>query len=417
MIKYLIYILILYYSLSIDGKAQPIASNASKTIDENIRILSLADIHFDPFNGCRKVPCALIAKLRTAPVSSWQAIFLQYDNEPQLPRTNTGYQLLISTLSKASSAAKTYRVHFVIILGDFLGHNFRALYKKYSEDSNRLEYQAFVKKIFQFLDLELKQFFPTQDIYAVIGNNDSYKGDYYFDQTGRFFSDTSQLWGSLIKNKYNRAAMQQQFSKSGYYVVSISNVSNNILNEQNGPSRLIILNTVLFSLREKGTTEHAANLQLKWLRNQLMQAQVNHQQVFIAMHIPMNFDVFLTKRFRLFRLMRLWKTKYIHEFEQLLQQYKSQITGIFTGHLHSNWFQILKVDDVEIPMTGTISVSPIFGNNPGFKIYNYDVRSKTLKEHKNYNYNLENKSWNEVTQGDKKEIQIFYLKPAFHQIF
>ena len=90
------------------------------------------------------------------------------------------------------------------------------------------------------------------------------------------------------------------------------------------------------------------------------------------MHIPPGIDVFATLKLHLFRLISLWTQVDINRFEDVLAPYAPEIAGILAGHLHSDWSQVLTLENKqEIPISGTPSISPIFGNNPGFKIYTY----------------------------------------------
>lgn len=354
--------------------------------DNAFHFLSLSDIHFDPFTACHKIsPCPLIIKLRQAPVSQWAGILEKYDTELPHYGQDTNHQLLSSTLTAAKQAAESEHAQFVLVLGDFLGHAFHKQYKQYAQDKSSVGYQAFTKKTLEYIADGLSRAFPTIDIYAVVGNNDSYRGDYHYDHSGRFFEDTSNTWSMLIKDKDNRSAMQRDFPTAGFYTINLPNQPQ---------YKLIVLNSVLFSNNAKGkNVDQAANDQLNWLHRQLELAKTNHQKVFIAMHIPMGTDVFAAFRIRLFRLMELWKEPYTTRFQAELQQFSNLVAGIFAGHLHSDWFQTESYNQNDIPMTGTTAISPVYGNNPGFKIFSYGARFQ-LKDFASYNFPLiGNKIW------------------------
>ena len=180
--------------------------------------------------------------------------------------------------------------------------------------------------------------------------------------------------------------MKSEFDKGGYYAVTIPDQPN---------LRLIVLNTTLFSTIGAGKgIRQAANEQLNWLHKELEFARVKHQRVFIAMHIPPVVDVYALLRIRLFTLVQLWKPRYIQRFQAELKQFAPQIAGMFSGHLHSDWYQILTFDNSnEFPFTGTTSISPIFNNNPGFKVYSYSANLE-LDNFITYYYSLRDKqSW------------------------
>lgn len=346
----------------------------------------LSDIHFDPFISCQKNnrPCPLIQELIKAPVTSWKQIFLRYDSKDPEYRQDTNYGLLKSTLRKGKELVSQEHPQFVLVLGDLLGHDFREYYSSFSKDATSTGYEQFVRKLNQFLARELNEAFPLIDIYQVIGNNDSYQGDYYQIPRGKFFNDLKTTWLGLIRNKENRKNLASTFRQGGYYHVIIPRQS----------LRIILLNSVLFSANARGPSiDQAAMAELKWLELELKAAQTHHQKVLIAMHIPPGIDVYATLRIRLFRLVELWKTKYSQIFQSLLQKYASEISGVLAGHLHSDWFQILTFgpNKLEVPITGVPAVSPIFGNNPGFKRYTYSAKNFQLIDFVTFYYPIKTK--------------------------
>lgn len=348
--------------------------------DNTLYFLSLSDIHFDPFAACRRMtPCPIIQQLRQAAVEKWPDILAQHDTTLPHYGQDTNFKLLQSSLAAAHQAALTEHVQFVLVLGDFLAHSFHEQYRRYARDKSVAAYQNFTRKTLAFLALMLARTFPEMDVYSAVGNNDSYRGNYYYSHSDHFFADVAQLWAPLIKTPENRAAFLSDFSTSGCYAVDVPGRAG---------YRLIVLNSVLFSNNARGKqVDAAAEQALTWLAQQLSMAKSHHQKVFIAMHIPMGTDVFAAFRIRLFRLMELWKQPYTARFQSLLQEYATHIEGVFSGHLHSDWFQTDSYGQNDIPMTGTIAISPVYGNNPGFKIYSYDSRFQ-LKEFAAYSFTL-----------------------------
>lgn len=356
----------------------PLAYAESNQNDTPVRFLSLADIHFDPFIACHKTPCPLIQKLRAADVNDWANIFTQFDNESAIYREDTNYHLLRSALNSAKNEADRAHAAFVFVLGDFLGHEYRSKYVKYSRDKSRSGYREFVKKTMQFLINELGQTFPNIDVYSVIGNNDSYQEDYFVEPHGQYLQDVAKQFASLVHDQKNHAAILQSLPEAGYYAVDLTPTM-----------RLVVLNSVLFSTNARGVhVEQTAKQELHWLHHQLETAKENHQHVLIAMHIPVGVDIYATSKIRLFTLIELWQTKYTKQFQAELTQFAPQITAVFSGHLHTDWFQEQTYNGSDIPMTGTPAISPIFGNNPGFKIYSYSPSTLQLGNFMTYYYPL-----------------------------
>jgi len=354
----------------------------------SIHFLSLADIHFDPFISCQnKVPCPLVEKLRQAPANQWAMILAKYDTALPQDKQDSNYPLLVSALQAAKKVGEAKHVQFVLILGDFLGHDFRSHYKKYSTDPHIAGYVSFVKKTFEFLMGELQRTFPTTDVYTVVGNNDSYQGDYFSKPKGRFFQEMATRWSGLIKNKSNQSSMAKTFATAGYYALTIPGQPE---------LRLIVLNSNLFSSERIGRgLEEAANQELEWLHKELIDVKEKHQKAFIAMHIPMGIDIYKSLRVRLFTLLGLWQSSDRQRFQVELQEFSQDISAVFTGHLHSDFFQVMNLGRTNaILMAGTPSISPIFGNNPGFKIYAYSAASLALEDFITYYFPLNNeKAW------------------------
>jgi hypothetical protein len=352
---------------------------AANSTEHNTYFLALADIHFNPFHSCYSktiTPCPLITLLNSVPVKEWQSILAADENAPSTYKQDTNFSLLTSMLNKAKKISEEKQIAFVLILGDLLSHDFRQYYRQYARDNTNEGYRAFVKKTLVFLNIELAKTFPSLEIYQTIGNNDSYQDDYVSDPHGLFFKEMSTLWSSLIKDKPNRLLIKQQLRESGYYAFNLPNQPN---------IRFIILNTVLFSNKASGRDINlAAKKELRWLNRELTSVKLNHQKVFIAMHIPPTIDVNLGGRIHLFTFMELWQPLYKQMFQQTMQTFSSVILAIFAGHLHSDWLSIWTFGENEIPVIGTPSISPIFGNHPGFKIYRYANQSLQLMEYHTY---------------------------------
>lgn len=373
--------------------------NSAIALNESVNFISVSDIHFDPYFSCPRLltrPCPLIQKLRQSPASVWSKLLAKYDTKLPRYRFDSNYPLLDSSMQFARQLAEQKQAKFVLILGDFLGHHYRQNYRHYSRDYSIEGYQSFVTKTFEFLTNELLQAFSNIDVYSVVGNNDSFQGDYYTEVNGRFFKTIQNIWMPLIKDPKNKAAMVTTFHEAGYYSI---HVRPNL--------KIILLNSVLFSTKAKGKfVSYAAEQQLKWFHHELQVAKKQHQKVFIAMHIPPGIDVYATSQLRLFRIVELWRTNYTEAFENELKEFASEILGVFAGHLHSDWFQVLTLNDVHrVPMLGTPAISPIYGNNPGFKLYTYSADAG-LVHFETYYYTLDREKKWELEQNFSRMQQV-----------
>jgi predicted phosphodiesterase len=350
------------------------------------KFISISDIHFDPFAGCEKLPypCPIIEKLRSAKYQLWGQI-LSGNNNLIAYRKDTNYSLLKTTLLELQTIKKQENPRFVVILGDFLGHNYIDHYRKYSGDRSTDGYYLFVRKTFQFIAYELEKVFPDIDVYSVVGNNDSYQDDYILTPHGAFFHNIADIWVQLMKDRRSKKQFQNTFSIAGYYAVTLPG----------DKSKIIVLDTVLFSSlsQTNRVRDAAAKEQLVWLKDQLKMAEKNHQTILLAFHIPAGIDVFST--LRVFSLVHeFWQPEYTREFEELLNEYSKNIVGILSGHIHMDSFQLINIKRGNpLPVIFTSSISPVFGNNPAFKVFSYDAKTSRLENYDTYFYPLDKLNW------------------------
>lgn len=353
------------------------------------KFLSLTDIHFTPFASCNQTPCALIQNLAKSTPDEWEALLAKYDVAAKYGQDTT-YPLLKSSLDEAKKEALDENVQFIIVLGDFLGHDYKKKYADFSGDTSAEGYQAFVKKTFEFLAIEFQQRFPSIDLYNLLGNNDSYIDDYVFDAKGTFFKDLANLWSFLIKNPMNQAAMRASFSNAGYYAVNFPN---------DDRLRLIVLNSTLFSNRAQGAdVTVAARSELDWLKTELDDVHKHSQKALIVMHIPVGMDVYATLKKG--SPVELWQPEFTSTFLTLSRNYARDIMAILSAHLHADGFEILNSGSTdEVGNSMVSSISPANGNNPGFKIYSFD---QGITDFVTYVDVLDKNSWN--TEYDFNDI-------------
>ena len=362
---------------------QSVYAAPTVTQEKESKFIAIADIHFDPFSGCVKKQkhCVLVKKLQDAPYTHWDKVFEQYgDKRISGYYHDANYVLLKSSLQELKKVYQRDKPKFGFMLGDFLAHNFREQFIEYTGNRNREAYQTFVKKTLQFITYEIEETFPDIDVYPVVGNNDSYTGDYTVKVNGEFLQDAMNTWSSLFRDKENLADFRDTFADSGYYVVTLPD---------NDDHEIIVLNTVLFTDRiHNAATREAALKQLEWLHQTLLEAQQLHMKVILAFHIPIGIDVFATIKNK-FDIKEFWQPIYTKKFEAELKQFSDVITAILPAHIHMETVQLIVLKQLaNIPVNFTPSISPIFGNNPGFKVYTYDPDTLHIKSFVTYTYPL-----------------------------
>lgn len=346
----------------------PVASFADSAASQPFYFLALSDIHFDPFTACvgrrSSRPCPLIVELRAAPAAAWPAILAKQDKVQQSFNRDTGFVLLQNSLREAKSAAAKYHPDVVFVLGDTLAHEFRFKYKTFAHDYSQAGYRAFVLKTLEFMNVMLHQAFPDENVLVLTGNNDTYSRNYESEPNGAFFQDAGRAWSSLLQRASDRQQMQSAFAAGGYYALDMP---------QHPRIRVIALNSVLFSKKARGVNVRlAAQVEIGWLHQQLQLAKDKHQQVLITMHIPPTLNLSLLQSINLFDAHQFFQNDYLQQLRSEFAAFYPQIAGVMTGHLHYDWEQRFSVGHGQHLLMITVpSISPVFGNDPAFKVFHY----------------------------------------------
>jgi sphingomyelin phosphodiesterase acid-like 3 len=347
--------------------------------------VSLSDIHFNPFYDP-----ALFAELMATEASEWKRVFESSALTEIAPKgSDSNFNLLSSALRAAHDA--TPDPDFVVYSGDFLTHGFLkrfedAVGKLGSEDvptdrdcrsSENLPVQCFIDRTVELVSLMLRESFGEAPIYPVLGNNDSYCGDYQINPVGPFVERAAATWSRTLIDPANRESFNATFSDGGHYVVA----------PPASGGRIIALNTVLFSHHYENacaTSPHSPTVQLPWLRAQLEEAERAGEGVLILSHIPVGTDVYATLHNgsvsgvdsvdSVDDVVGFWKPEYPPAFLDVIAPHGATIRGIFAGHTHMDLFILVPRAD-----SGTVTfehitpgISPLFGNNPAFEVVTYD---------------------------------------------
>lgn len=366
--------------------------SVSAVEDNSADFVSLSDLHFNPYDSCSNTsPCALVDELRTTPVAAWEGILAKHQTSPNTYGADANYPLLKQALHAAAKTVSN-KTRFVVVSGDLISHNYNKLFSQYSSDKSDAAFQSFVKKTIEFVTDELDQAFPHQDVFVALGNNDAYAGDNSYDGTHQFYQDSALIFGQLIRDEATRKTMQQQFAEAGYYAVDVPHQPD---------LHLIVLNTILFSKKGFGEgIDQAAKAEMAWFDKELQQ---NNKKTLILMHIPPGIDVFSSVKLSPFTVVELWKPGYTQQFLAELQQHSAQIVGLLAGHFHMDSFEVLVKD--AIPLVITPGISPLFGNNPSFKVMTYSTTSLNLQDFVTYFDKLNDSSGWELEYSFNKVYQ------------
>lgn len=320
--------------------------------------LMVTDIHFNPYGLCNTSPCPTLSKLIQSDISQWDKI-LESDSKINY-QMETSNQLFITSLQQIESFSS---IKSTFVTGDLLSHNFDDNYYKFVESQykNNSSFVNFSTKTSLYVLNQIKKYTNNSKVYFTLGNNDTDTVDYqmptkeYTMQLAKFIS------GNLAQDQ------ALKFKNDGYYSV-----------EFNKNTRLIAINSNVLSTKK--TNQAIAIQQLTWLVKELYNAEQKKQNVIILQHIPYSVDTYKTaKTGKLtFNLNQDLQDKYI----KVIDKYSNNINFILSGHFHQDYIQLLPTKN-PIPVFSSLALNTYFGNNPGFKIFTLDNKSK-IQDYKQY---------------------------------
>jgi Calcineurin-like phosphoesterase len=233
-------------------------------------ILSLTDFHFDPFYDPK-----LFHELVQSPPSEWTRIFAgsQVSGYGQYGK-DSNYNLFVSALKHAALAAP--KAAFILLAGDWLAHGLSDTYYHYAGRRDPQGLYEFIDKTITFLTQRIREQFPDIPIYPVLGNEDSYCGDYHVQPEGEFLRRRAETWKVLFHNGRNERAFMQTFPTGGYYAVARPGTPQH---------RIVVLNTVFFAADYRNQCgnrrDDPAGDQLHWLAAQLKEAAAKGDKVWL----------------------------------------------------------------------------------------------------------------------------------------
>jgi hypothetical protein len=151
---------------------------------------------------------------------------------------------------------------------------------------------------------------------------------------------------------------------------------------------LLALNTAFFSSRYQNlcgtSTETPALDELAWISSELKQARATGERVWLLMHIPPGLDSFASAS----SLQQngppviLWQQELTSRFLQLVEEYRATIQSAFASHMHRDDFRLIRLHGKPVLAVKIApSISPIYANNPGFHIIEYERASAVIRNY------------------------------------
>ena len=286
------------------------------------------------------------------------------DIEPFIrPYCDSSFSLVNSALSKMFEIDPN--PEFILLTGDLIAHYTSALLQQDGK-FNPVYNSLLIKQSMQDISALFLEYFPKTQVIPMIGNNDAYQ-DYEIPsgfEKFEYFDFLYTVWNPLAKT------IPRTFFIDGYYNLMVST------------GNVIVMNSDYFSVYYDDP-EIQAETQLMWLRSQLR----SHERNIIAMHIPPGLGLYGGGEMS-------WIEKMSNQIIDIIDEFSDKITAVIAGHYHNGAFQIIG----ETQMLLNPSISPYFGNNPGFRYYN-----SSLNDYAQYNidaYNITGE-WNSFSYSSR----------------
>ena len=352
--------------------------------DQHTPMLVFSDVHFNPLDDPALFP-ALVA----ADVSQWEGIFKQSNKPPSAFGTNSNYALL--TLAMASMRQNVGASPVVIYTGDILAHSLAQTFAAYRNAAkpqgeavdaaaDDAAMKVFIGKTLAFFIGQVRAAVGQVPVMFALGNADTYLG---YGPDSRFFADNAELfYAEFLKGTANRADFMTSFKAGGYY--SAEPLGQNLV--------VMGLNTLVFSTQETTNSDDAVATELAWLDTQLAVAKATNKKAWLVMHVPPGADGGSSARsvdnnwhLSSSTAAMMWKPAYQTSFLQILAKYPTTVTTMLAGHTHMDDFRIVTANQVLEISPG---ISPVFNNNPAYKVYNYSADTLEAINYRSVNFDL-----------------------------
>lgn len=278
---------------------------------------------------------------------------------------DTTPELFSTAMVKFTELAK--QVDFIITLGDFPTHQWGSAGK-----------ENFLKTVFHEL---FKADKANKPMFYITGNNDSLRGNYQpFSLNGKSPLSFATEWQGACAHCSGLMINDKHLLNNGYYASYVVPHNKDIL--------LIALNTQQFAqmplfVHQYPNQEKDALEQLRWLDELLK----NHhaKQLLIAMHVPPGKN---------HRGGDNWKISYLNQFINILNKRQNHFGQISLLTSHSHRDEIRKIhlnNEMNIYAYGTPSISRIYNNNSGMKVFELNKDDK-MQNYKTY-YSDSSQRW------------------------
>jgi len=357
------------------------------------QVLIASDLHFNPFADPSLVP-----ELASAPARKWEAILSRssstaYSSYGQ----DTNWWLLRSAFDAMRKTDPSPAL--IMITGDLLAHGFPQAYARTAHDTKPEHYRDFVSKTVSFVTAELRLRYSKSQILLTPGNNDDECGDYDIEAGGPFLKDSARTAGNLART---HGRLTTDWKALGSFTVRPRSVPG---------VRIISVNSVFFSNKYQAQNfadscghvdSNAPARTFAWLESTLSRAAQNREKVWLMFHIPPGIDGYSTmvsyrslsqatdaKDLCSRAIVPMWKPYWTSLFQHLVAEYQTTIAAMFAGHDHTDDFRVLKANNDAQFVLIDPPISPIYGQNPAFRVVTFAPAGRLADQSTYYLTNLQ----------------------------
>jgi hypothetical protein len=331
----------------------------------------ISDIHFDPIStpGMAEMLVASRPDEGQATFGSEGAQAFSRFGE------DTNLALLSSAMAALSHAAGTS--DFLLVTGDLLAHRFeeRAA-SALGTTPNAQAVRELTTKTVGYVARSLQAALPGRPIILALGNNDSDCGDYRIAPQGAFLAATRDTVRQLAGPDLVAADFDETYMAGGYYRMRHPTLPK---------TTILVLNDVLWASEYRNSCGDnglaAANAMMSWLERELIEARTEARRIWLVHHIPVGVDSYASLQHTAASACPSSVTLFLNEpfasrFLTLLRTFASTLQASFSGHIHRDSYRLVMDGDRPVGLDKIApAISPIFGNAPGFHVFNYNPQA------------------------------------------
>ncbi|CAB4020803.1 Hypothetical predicted protein [Paramuricea clavata] len=153
---------------------------------------------------------------------------------------------------------------------------------------------------------------------------------------------------------------------------------------------LLVLNSMYWdwkTWKPDAYFQERAEKQIKWLEEQLQLAKSKNKRVILTSHIPPGIDTYVEKT--------LWLSNFTDLYMDIVtNKFSEVVAGQIYAHFHKDSFRFLQADKNDLSLKKssyillTPSLSPVYNNNPNFRVVHLDPDLQAIKDYEQWYMNV-----------------------------